>query len=196
MDKWTDPLVAGAIKAGGMLSNVFPVGQLTPVKVLDETLSGVSSPITEKDMTSDQLSFIKDLIKFKEDKNAEYEKKFGKGSSYSRPNTIAYSDYYDWWKSQPEDKRPPIMNQGMESMLTPYGQTQTVLGQFTYNKDPKTGNISISDVYNFNPLETSKDEQALGGYGTIREYAGRQLPNSTGRPVNILINPLMGSSIK
>ena len=181
----TDPLVAAAIKAGGLLSNVMPQGMMTPIKVLDETLSGSKTPLTAKDITLEQQQFLKSLIDHKESKNAEYAKKFGEGSRFSNPNAVAYSDYYNWWKDQPEDSRPEIKNQGMKSLLTPYGQMQTTLGQFNYQKDPKTGEIKITDLYNFNPLETSKDENDLGVYGSIREYAGRQLPEGSGRPVNI-----------
>ena len=187
MDTWkvTDPFIAAAIKAGGLLSNVMPQGMMTPVRVLDETLSGKNTPLTTKDITPEQQQFLKSLIEHKEAKNAEYAKKFGEGSRFSNPNSVAYSDYYSWWKDQPQDTRPPIMNQGMESLLTPYGQMQTTLGQFNYKKDPKTGEIKITDTYNFNPLETSKDESDLGVYGSIREYAGRQLPEGNGRPVDI-----------
>lgn len=187
MPDWrvTDPLVAAAIKAGGLLSNVMPQGMMTPVRVLDETMSGSNKPLTANDITPEQQQFLKSLIEHKEAKNAEYAKKFGEGSRFSNPNAVAYSDYYNWWKDQPEDSRPEIKNQGMQSLLTPYGQMQTTLGQFNYQKDPMTGDIKITDTYNFNPLETSKDESDLGVYGTIREYAGRQLPEGSGRPVNI-----------
>lgn len=187
MPDWrvTDPFVAAAIKAGGLLSNVMPQGMMTPVRVLDETMSGSNKPLTANDITPEQQQFLKSLIEHKELKNAEYAKKFGEGSRFSNPNAVAYSDYYNWWKDQPEDSRPEIKNQGMQSLLTPYGQMQTTLGQFNYQKDPKTGDIKITDTYNFNPLETSKDESDLGVYGTIREYAGRQLPEGSGRPVNI-----------
>jgi hypothetical protein len=187
MPDWrvTDPLVAAAIKAGGLLSNVMPQGMMTPVRVLDETMSGSNKPLTANDITPEQQQFLKSLIEHKELKNAEYAKKFGEGSRFSNPNAVAYSDYYNWWKDQPEDSRPEIKNQGMQSLLTPYGQMQTTLGQFNYKKDPKTGDIKITDTYNFNPLETSKDESDLGVYGAIREYAGRQLPEGSGRPVSI-----------
>ena len=187
MPDWriTDPLVAAAIKAGGLLSNVMPQGMMTPVRVLDETMSGSNKPLTAKDITPEQQQFIKSLIEHKEAKNADYAKKFGEGSRFSNPNAVAYSDYYNWWKDQPEDSRPEIKNQGMQSLFTPYGQMQTTLGQFNYQKDPKTGDIKITDTYNFNPLETSKNESDLGVYGAIREYAGRQLPEGSGRPVNI-----------
>ncbi len=187
MPDWrvTDPFVAAAIKAGGLLSNVMPQGMMTPVRVLDETMSGSNKPLTANDITPEQQQFLKSLIEHKELKNAEYAKKFGEGSRFSNPNAVAYSDYYNWWKDQPEDSRPEIKNQGMQSLLTPYGQMQTTLGQFNYQKDPKTGDIKITDTYNFNPLETSKDESDLGVYGAIREYAGRQLPEGSGRPVNI-----------
>ena len=181
----TDPFVAAAIKAGGLLSNVMPQGMMTPVRVLDETMSGSNKPLTAKDITPEQQQFLKSLIEHKEAKNSDYEKKFGEGSRFSNPNAVAYSDYYNWWKDQPEDSRPEIKNQGMKSLLTPYGQMQTTLGQFNYQKDPKTGEIKITDTYNFNPLETSKDESDLGVYGSIREYAGRQLPEGAGRLVNI-----------
>jgi len=63
----TDPLVAAAVKAGGLLSNVLPQGMMTPARILDETVSGNQKSITEQDLTPEQRKFLKDLIAYKED---------------------------------------------------------------------------------------------------------------------------------
>jgi hypothetical protein len=172
--KITDPLVAGAIKAGGLLSNILPQGFSTPVRVLDETLSGNKNAITEKDLTPEQLKFLKDIVDFKGG---------DKGS-------ITYQDYLEYYAKN-KDKRGINVAPGLFSLFDPYGQMQTTLGQFTFFKDPKKG-LQIKDFYDFNNLQSQAGamETAMGPYGAIREYAGRQIPEGSGRIVNINLTGL------
>jgi hypothetical protein len=188
--KITDPLINAVISAGGALGNVLPnSGMFTPVKTLNDTLKGNQSTITEKDLTAEQLKFIKDIVAFKEKYAAEH-----KGASGVHPGAITYQDYQLYAKTLPEDQSPMSKTPGLFSVFDPYGQMQTTLGQFGYKIDPKTGAVSVSDKYNFNPLYnvngSAAMETAYGPYGAVREYAGRQIPEGTGRPVNINISGL------
>lgn len=172
----TDPLVAAAIKAGGLLSNVMPQGMMTPARILDETVSGSQKSITEQDLTPEQLKFLKDLIAYKED----YAKK-----TETPSGSVNYEDYKRYAEQLPEGQRVFNKEPGLLSVVDPYGQMQTTLGQFRYSKD-KNG-INIRDVYDFNNLQSQARamETALGMYGAVRDYAGRQVPEGSGRPVNI-----------
>ena len=172
----TDPLVAAAVKAGGLLSNVMPQGMMTPARILDETVSGNQKSITEQDLTPEQLKFLKDLIANKE----EYAKK-----TETPSGTINYEDYKRYAEQLPDGQRVFNKTPGLLSVLDPYGQMQTTLGQFRYTNG-KDG-INIRDVYDFNNLQSQAGamETALGMYGAVRDYAGRQVPEGAGRPVNI-----------
>ena len=183
--KVTDPLIKLAVKTGGALGEALPsAGMFTPVKTLNDTLKGKEQTITEKDLTPEQVKFLKDIVAFKEKYLAE-----NKGASGLKPGTINYTDYQLYADSLPEGNHVISRTPGFFSMFDPYGQMQTTLGQFNYKIDPKTGDIKLSDKYNFNPLYnvdgSAAMETAYGPYGAVREYAGRQIPEGTGRPVNI-----------
>lgn len=178
--KFTDPLIDLVVSAGGALGNAFPnYGLFTPVKTLNDTLKGNLETITEKNFTPDQLDFLKNLIAFKE---------------YSGENkgSITYKDYVKYVLSKQDG--PVSFTPGIFSIFDPYGQIMTTLGQFNYQIDPKTKNIEIKDKYNFNPMYIDNSpniaETAYGPYGAIREYAGRKIPEGTGRPVKINLTGL------
>jgi len=188
--KITDPLINAAVSTGGALGRVLPnTGMFTPVKALDETLKGKQSAITEKDLTPEQLDFIKKIVAFKEKYASE-----NKDAAGVKPGAITYQDYQLYANSLPEGQHVISRTPGFFSMFDPYGQMQTTLGQFGYKIDPKTGTVAISDKYNFNPLYNIDGspamETAYGPYGAVREYAGRRIPEGTGRVVNINLTGL------
>lgn len=188
--KITDPLINAAVSTGGAIGSLLPnTGIFTPVKTLNDTLKGKQSAITEKDLTPEQLDFIKKIVAFKEKYASE-----NKGASGISPGAITYQDYQLYAKTLPEGEGPMSKTPGLFSVFDPYGQMQTTLGQFGYKINPKTGAVTISDKYNFNPLYnidgTPAMETAYGPYGAVREYAGRQIPEGTGRTVNINLTGL------
>lgn len=70
---------------------------------------------------------------------------------------------------------------------------QTLLGRFNFDVDKK-GNLKIKDAYDFNKPEQSTMAEgryeaagAMGPYQVLREYAGEQMPQGSGRNVNISI---------
>jgi hypothetical protein len=82
----------------------------------------------------------------------------------------------------------------------PRAALHTTLGRFRYEIDPATNNLTIVDRYDFNPLTTPRvtAEQVLtspeplqgGVYGLLRQYAGRVLPDGSGRNVRVQLNNL------
>lgn len=91
----------------------------------------------------------------------------------------------------------------------PRAALHTTLGRFRYEADPATGALVVVDKYNFNApiatltgraqttpaigveqLATSPEGLEGGVYGLLRQYAGRVLPEGTGRNVRIRLNKL------
>ena len=91
----------------------------------------------------------------------------------------------------------------------PRAALHTTLGRFRYEVDPQTGSLVVVDKYDFNPpvgfLGGAKTAQPIGAeqlvtnpvegmeggiYGLIRQYAGRVLPEGSGREVRIRLNNL------
>ena len=91
----------------------------------------------------------------------------------------------------------------------PRAALHTTLGRFRYEIDPTNNNLVIVDRYDFNPpasfitgktqapsqvgteqLVTSPEGLGGGVYGLLRQYAGRVLPEGSGRDVRIRLNNL------
>lgn len=70
---------------------------------------------------------------------------------------------------------------------------QTMLGRFNFEVD-NNGNLKVKDTYDFNKPEQSNLAEgryeaagAMGPYQVLREYAGEQMPQGQGRPVDITV---------
>jgi hypothetical protein len=91
----------------------------------------------------------------------------------------------------------------------PRAALHTTLGRFRYEVDPVTGSLVVVDRYDFNPpvsvftgvtktsprigaeqLVMSPEGFEGGMYGLLRQYAGRVLPEGSGRDVKIRLNNL------
>lgn len=112
---------------------------------------------------------------------------------------VAYEDY----GIDPEQARSALAGADPRSAL------HTTLGRFRYNVDPTTGALVIVDRYDFNPFQSvftnkpvarpgvSVDDVIAspegGGssiYKLLRSYAGRVLPEGSGRDVQVRLNNL------
>ena len=78
----------------------------------------------------------------------------------------------------------------------PYESIRTTLGQFNYSIDPKTGNVSVKDTYDFNPMKNKAYQtESRGDYVVnmldpltiARAYGEARMPSGSGkgRPVSI-----------
>ena len=153
-------------------ANKFP----TSARTLLETAQGRQDPITEGNLSPEELATLRELILLKGGDAGD----------------IQYGDYRALGKSMRERGQiPASMSPSLFSMGDPLGNLQTTLGRFKYVRDAK-GNLVVQDTYDFNPpQEGTMQEQrtgdygALGPYGLIRDYAGEKIPRGYGRPVNI-----------
>lgn len=145
------------------------------------------APITEKNFTEAELKTIGELIKAKQAAN---------------PNaSTGYIQYKDYVNFVPQSQNS--MAAGVSAgAANPYENIRTTLGQFNYEVDPKTGNILIKDVYDFNPLK-SKTQQGMSSgdyianapslYGLARMYGEAMMPQGKGRQVQIQIPGLLST---
>lgn len=132
----------------------------------------------------------------------------GKGD-YPRQTTLSTLNLMDRFNIQPivmyEDygKYP-----GRAATITagsdPKESLLTTLGRFRYEIDPNTGALVVVDKYDFNPMratattpfglaETAATTPDTGGtalYKILRDYAGRVLPEGSGRDVRVQLNNL------
>jgi hypothetical protein len=112
---------------------------------------------------------------------------------------VAYEDY----GIDPEQARSALAGADPRSAL------HTTLGRFQYSVDPTTNALVIVDRYDFNPYRSvftnkpvaqqtvSVDDVAVspegggsGIYKLLRSYAGRVLPEGSGRDVQVRLNNL------
>jgi hypothetical protein len=172
------PEVTGANKLlDWVAQKVNPQWFPTAGRTLLETVQGVRDPITEANFSPEEQAFLRQLIEFKGgDKGA-----------------VTYKDYqalqnklYDEGQGALQ-ARPSIF-----SLVEPFGNIQTTLGQFSYARD-KNGNLVVTDTYDFNPIHNRYQSQeaqtgdygALSPYGWIRNYAGEKIPPGYGRNVRV-----------
>jgi hypothetical protein len=119
-----------------------------------------------------------------------------------KPFNVKPAVMYEDYGIDPKEART------VSSGADPRASLHTTLGRFTYEIDPKTGSLVIVDKYDFNAPTTSKqssvapfvvsenavalapDTGGSGMYQTIRNYAGRVLPEGYGRDVRVQLNNL------
>lgn len=95
----------------------------TTVKFYNDFIKGRTDPFTEKDLTKEDLSGLKQLIK----------------------DNIAHQTNMKWDTSE---NRIGYGNYDFISKETVDPSLRNLLGQFTYDTD-KNGNVTITDKYNF-----------------------------------------------
>jgi hypothetical protein len=143
-------------------------------------------PITEKNFTQAELATIGELIKAKQ---------------LANPNApTGYIQYKDYLNFVPPSQNSIAAGVGAGA-ANPYENIRTTLGQFNYAVDPKTGNVSIKDTYDFNPLKNKVEQKMSTGdyipnapslYALARMYGEAMMPEGKGRQVQIQIPGLLG----
>lgn len=166
----------------GYVLDALPPAQFpTAGRTLLETLRGKKDNISEKDFKPDEINMIRDLIDYKL-------------SSDPLAREINYPDYFKWAKGQNKAGVVMSIGPGISSLLDPYGNIQTTLGQFKFQ--PTADGYDVTDEYKFNTYNQTPAGQAavndsgaglFGPFGAIREYAGKHIPPGAGRRVEIRI---------
>jgi hypothetical protein len=146
------------------------------------------NPITEKNFTEAELKTIGELVRAKQMAN---------------PNApTGYIQYKDYANFIPVEQLSTNAGVGAGG-ANPYENIRTTLGQFNYAIDPKTGNVVVKDVYDFNPVKGGKyQSESRGDYlsrtpsltNIARIYGEAMMPagSNKGRPVQVQIPGLLG----
>lgn len=156
---------------------------------LDTFVHDKRDPITAKDFNPQDLVELQNLIQQKEKLTGN------KGKGY-----IQYEDY----KTLPGgDQRRGVPANLIGGVLPPRLSLGKSLGQFNYERDPKTGQFRIIDEYDFNPQHIRVDgekvevpvefygdyveDAGFSPYALARLYGGRKMPPGTGRKVELSV---------
>jgi hypothetical protein len=176
----TNALVGAGIKGYGAIADRSKMPSNKRI-FLDTFADDQTSPITEKHFNDAELKSIIDLIKAKHAANPS-----------AAGGNIKYADYDNFVK--PSELSIQNVNSGDRN---PYENIRTTLGQFKYVVDPATGNVSVSDVYDFNKLKENRVSDMLNRgdyvmnhlnpYSIARVYAGETMPPGKGRSVALQI---------
>lgn len=186
-------------RMGAAVSDVLTKGMIDLVDVAKRDRKGMSAahkiyldtfgrkgergPITKDYFSKDELNAVSELIA----------KRGGDRGS------VTYADYEEIL-SKPEEAVGSITS----GKLGPYRSINKSLGQFNYERDPKTGQYRIIDEYDFNPLDTDPrgrplspdfvgdyvSDSAIDPYTMARKYAGRKMPPGTGRKIDLMVPPV------
>jgi len=119
---------------------------------------------------------------------------------------ITYEDYKPFIETK-DGKYQTSANSLFAGNKNPFESIRTSLGQFRYQTDPNTGQITVSDAYDFNPARTGIQKKVMDAmqlndyvgqpeilanpYAALRMYGQRNMPEGTGRPVRIKIPGLL-----
>lgn len=171
------PEVTGVNKLLDFVVQRLPADKFpTNARTLIETAQGNRNPITEGNLSPEELATLRELVLLKG----------------GNAGDIQYRDYRALGKTmQARGQIPASLSPSLFSMADPLGNLQTTLGRFRYARDAN-GNLVVQDTYDFNPpQEGAMQEQrtgdygAFGPYGLIRDYAGEKIPPGYGRPIKI-----------
>jgi hypothetical protein len=156
---------------------------------LDTFVHDKRDPITAKDFSPQDLAELQNLILQKEKLTGK------KGAGY-----IKYDDY----STLPggNQQKAKVINL-FSGVLPPRAALSKALGQFNYERDPKTGQFRIIDEYDFNPQHIRVDgekvevpgefygdyveDAGFSPYALARLYGGRKMPPGTGRKVELSV---------
>jgi len=156
---------------------------------LDTFVHDNRAPITAKDFNPQDLVELQNLIRQKEKLTG------GRGTGY-----IQYEDY----KTLPGgDQRRGVAANLTGGVLPPRASLSKSLGQFNYQRDPKTGQYRIIDEYDFNPQTITAggekvevppefygdyvETAGFSPYALARLYGGRKMPPGKGRKVELSV---------
>lgn len=156
---------------------------------LDTFARNRRDPVTAKDFDEAELAELQNLIAQKEAMSG------GKGRG-----SIQYKDYDELPGG---DRRHATGASLIGGRMPPRPSLSKSLGQFGYERDPKTGEYRIVDEYDFNPQQISYEGRkvdvpvehygdymanTLSPFDLARLYAGRKMPPGTGRKVDISVS--------
>lgn len=180
-------IVGGGVQAYGAVADRTDMPSNKRI-YLETFADKQTSPITQKNFTESELKTIGELVRAKQAAN---------------PNSpTGYIQYKDYSQFVPKEQLSTSVGIGA-GKANPYENIRTTLGQFNYSIDPKTGNIIVKDVYDFNAIN-SKVQQAMSRgdyipnapslYSLARMYGEAMMPagSGKGRPVEIQIPGLLG----
>lgn len=180
-------IVGGGIQAYGAIADRSQMP--SNKRIYLETFADKSqAPITERNFTEAELRTIGELIKAKQLANPN-----------APTGSIQYKDYLNFVPASENSMAAGIS----AGAANPYENIRTTLGQFNYSVDPKTGNVVIRDVYDFNPIKSKVQQRMSTGdyipnapslYGLARIYGEAMMPSGSGkgRPIQIQIPGLLG----
>ena len=110
------------------------------------------------------------------------------------PRTPGVVDYETYRKSKATGG-DDVRSFGLGALLSTLGGVKHTLGQFNYFPDDE-GNVVVEDDYDFSEyfpkgegMSARRVAAAIGslGYSELRELAATQLPEGTGRDVNVVL---------
>lgn len=181
----TNMLVGAGIKGYGAIADRSQMPSNKRI-YLDTFADNQTGAITEKNFNVDELQRIGDLIKAKQAANPE-----------ATSGYIQYKDYAGFLTPKETSQQAGVSS----GERNPYENIRTTLGQFNYKVDPKTGNVTVADTYDFNKLNNklyntmSRGDyvvNSLDPYTIARIYGQANMPVGKGRPVSIQIPGLLG----
>lgn len=185
LKKLTNMIVGAGIKGYGAIADRSSMPSNKRI-YLETFADEQRSPITERNFTEAELQTIGQLVKAKQAANPK------EMSGY-----IKYDDYAPFL-SPKETSNVAGVSAGERN---PFENIRTTLGQFNYQIDPKTGNVVVSDVYDFNKLNNRAMQlmsrgdyvvNTLDPYTIARIYGEANMPVGQGRPVTVKIPGLLG----
>ena len=185
LKKLTNMLVGTGIKGYGAVADRSSMPSNKRI-YLETFADEQRSPITERNFTEAELRTIGDLVKAKQAANPK-----------AAGGYIKYEDYAKFL-SPKETSQVAGVAAGERN---PFENIRTTLGQFNYKVDPKTGNVTVSDVYDFNKLNQNLMQtmsrgdyvvNTLDPYTIARIYGEANMPVGQGRPVAVQIPGLLG----
>lgn len=185
LKKLTNMMVGAGIKGYGAIADRSSMPSNKRI-YLETFADEQKTPITEKSFTEAELRTIGELVKAKQ--------------SIDPASTSGYIKYADYAKflSPKETSQTAGVAAGERN---PFENIRTTLGQFNYKVDPKTGNVVISDTYDFNKLNQKLMDtmsrgdyvaNTLDPYTIARIYGEANMPVGQGRPVMVQIPGLLG----
>lgn len=135
---------------------------------LQSLLGDRTQPLTEKDLTTEELIKINKLI---EDNSGTSNDIFGKVDGQTEEG-MQYIDEYSRYYPPEEGSEEDINNSprmiDRDLIEKNYGKTQTALGRFAYQKMPN-GQIKIIDTYDFNNPEREHIVEYYDSLGPVEK---------------------------
>jgi hypothetical protein len=154
---------------------------------LDTFLDNKRDTIDTKQFSPEELHAIRNLI----------------GITGDKPSGSVQYDQYGVAGLQRKDTA--MNGDVIAASKNPLESVRTTLGQFRYRKDPNSNNFIVEDQYDFNmPQKYIEGKNDYGDYAmhsmsnplwAMRIYAGRKMPQGTGRKVRVEVPYAEGGKV-